>query len=150
MRVNTKIQYSVRALFDIAYYNMGGPTQVKEIARRQQISPRYLEQIFRRLKTAGLLKARRGPRGGYTLAKQPGEITLGNIIRAVEGPIELVFCVGDSKGRQRCIMAGRCVTTSVWKELGQKISEFFDTISIADLCARGKRLGISQEFLEAS
>lgn len=146
MRVNTKIQYAVRALFDIAYYNAGGPTQVKDIAKRQQISARYLEQIFHRLKAAGLLEARRGPHGGYILAKDPGDITLGTVIQAMEGPIELVFCVGEDRGMPKCTLAGRCVTTFVWKELGRKISDFFDTISIKDLCTRGKKMGLGQEF----
>ncbi len=149
MRVNTRIQYSVRALFDMAYNNLGGPVQVKDIARRQQISPRYLEQIFHQLKAAGLLEARRGPHGGYSLARRPEDITIGKIIQAVEGPIELVFCVGEEKGKPRCILAERCVTTSVWREVGQKISEFFDTISIADLCDRGRKMGIGRELMRA-
>lgn len=150
MRVNTKIQYSVRALFDIAFYAMGEPAQVKDIARRQSISPTYLEQIFHRLKAAGLLEARRGRRGGYNLAKKPEDITLGEVIRAVEGPMELVFCVGEERGRPRCTLAGRCVTTHVWKELGDRIVQFFDTISIADLCTRARRMGMGQEIAGAS
>src|SRR6188474_3334919 len=89
VKLSNKGRYAVRALFDIAFYNEGRPTQVKDIAERQAIPPRFLEQIFQDLKRAGLVASRRGPRGGYQLAKTPAEIKLGDIVRALEGPIEV-------------------------------------------------------------
>lgn len=148
MRVNTKIQYGVRAVFDMAFYSQGKPSSINEISRRQKISPNYLEQIFQRLKKADIIESRRGPGGGFVLKKPPSEITLGEIIRAVEGPIQLVFCVGEEKKKKRCILTDRCVTTFVWRELGERIAQFFDSITIAQLCQKGEALGIKREGLK--
>jgi Rrf2 family protein len=144
MRVNTSIQYGVRAIFDMAFYGRGNPSSILEIAKRQRISPNYLEQIFQKLKKAGLVKSRKGPGGGFILTKSADEITLGEIIRAVEGPIQLVFCVGEESRKKRCILTDRCVTTFVWRELGEKIAEFFDSITIGQLCRKGDELGIKR------
>jgi Rrf2 family protein len=75
MRLSTKSRYGLRALFDIAYHHGTSPAQIQDISRRQQISPRYLEQIFQNLKRAGILKSKRGPQGGYTLARKPDHIS---------------------------------------------------------------------------
>ncbi len=146
MRVNTSIQYGVRAIFDMAFYGSGKSSSIQEIAKRQRISPNYLEQIFQKLRSAGLVKSRKGPGGGFILTKPAEEITLGEIIRAVEGPIQLVFCVGDeNRKKKKCILTDRCVTTYVWRELGEKIAEFFDSITIGQLCKKGEELGIKRE-----
>ena len=84
MRITTTSRYGVRALFDVSYHGGGEPTQIKDISRRQKISQRYLEQIFNKLLKAGLLKSRRGPRGGYMLAKDPSEVSVGDIIQAAQ------------------------------------------------------------------
>src|SRR5437879_13208701 len=89
MKLSTKTRYGVRAVFDIAFHNSGQPTQARDIARRQDVPLRYLEQIFQELRRAHLVSAKRGPRGGYFLARAPGEITLGDVVRAVQGPIHL-------------------------------------------------------------
>src|SRR3954447_25395574 len=89
MKLSTKTRYGVRAVFDIAYHNSGRPTQARDIARRQDVPLRYLEQIFQELRRAHLIDAKRGPRGGYFLARAPEEITLGDVVRAVQGPIDL-------------------------------------------------------------
>lgn len=151
MRLNTKIRYGVRAIFDIAYYSEGKCAQIKDIAKRQQIPPRYLEQIFQKLKRAQIVKSRRGRAGGYFLIREPEKITIGDIIRATEGPIRLVFCDGYKKMprfslKQNCKLksncSDKCITTSIWKELEDRISEFFDSISIRDLCKRGEKIGL--------
>ena len=85
MRLSTKSRYGLRALFDIAYNAGGQPAQIQDISRRQDISPRYLEQIFQGLKKNGILKSKRGPQGGYCLAKSPEEITVRAVIEATEG-----------------------------------------------------------------
>src|SRR5258708_37276434 len=90
MKLSTKARYGVRAVFDIAYHNNGGPTQARDIARRQEVPLRYLEQIFQELRRSHLVDAKRGPRGGYFLARPPEQITLGDVVRAVQGPIELL------------------------------------------------------------
>src|SRR5687768_3943578 len=89
MKMSNKGRYAVRALFDIAFYNHGRPTQVKDIAERQGIPPRFLEQIFQDLKRSGIVGSKRGPQGGYSLAWLAGEIRLGDVVRALEGPIAL-------------------------------------------------------------
>ncbi len=151
MRLNTKIRYGVRAVFDIAYYAEGKCAQIKDISKRQKIPPRYLEQIFQKLKRAQIVRSRRGRSGGYFLVREPEKITIGDIIRATEGPIRLVFCNGFRKTprfsiRPNCNLksncADKCITTPIWKELEDRISEFFDSISIKDLCQKGKKAGL--------
>ncbi|MBI5286982.1 MAG: Rrf2 family transcriptional regulator [Deltaproteobacteria bacterium] len=143
MRLSTKSLYGVRAIFDIAYNSVGLPVQVKDISRRQKVSPRYLEQIFQRLKKAGILGSKRGPQGGYYLARMPGEITVGDIVRATEGPPELVFCI-TTQMSGKCDLFERCVTRPVWEETGQMISRYLDSISIQDLCKKGEVMGIER------
>ena len=98
MKLSNKSRYGVQAVFDIAFHAEGRAAQIKEIADRQSIPPRFLEQIFQDLKRAGLVASRRGPRGGYQLARPPSEIRLGDIVRALEGPIDLV---PDGEGESR-------------------------------------------------
>jgi Rrf2 family iron-sulfur cluster assembly transcriptional regulator len=90
VKLSSKGRYAVRALFDIAFYNEGRPTQVKDIADRQNIPPRFLEQIFQELKRAGIVGSKRGPQGGYLLAQGADAIRLGDVVRALEGPISLM------------------------------------------------------------
>ncbi len=145
MRLSTKSRYGVRALFDIAYHSVGLPTQIKDISRRQLISPRYLEQIFQKLKKAKVLGSKRGPKGGYYLLKDPAEVTLAEIVRATEGPFELVFCASTAP-RKRCPRAKVCVAKEMWMDLSGQIEDFFDTITIADLCQKAKEAGVKREF----
>jgi Rrf2 family protein len=93
MKLTTQSRYGVRAIFDIAYNSGGLETQVKDISRRQDISPRYIEQIFQKLKKAGIVGSKRGPSGGYFLHKKAEEITVGDIIRITEEPIDPVHCI---------------------------------------------------------
>ena len=117
MRLSTKSRYGLRALFDMAYHAGTLPAQIKDISRRQNISPRYLEQIFQDLKRGGLLKSRRGPQGGYFLSRKPDEITVHQIITAAEGEMALVDCVKSGKGcKKECDFDNRCVTQKVWEE----------------------------------
>lgn len=147
MKLSTKITYGVRALFDIAYHSCGMPAKVKDIARRQGISPRYIEQIFIRFKKRGIIKTVRGPNGGYLLASDPAKISLGDIIRAIEGNIELVSCKpATPENANGCSIKKQCVTAPIWNELNSQVSSFFDSISIQDLCERGKGLGIERDI----
>src|SRR5437899_11906739 len=132
MKLSTKTRYGVRALFDIAFHNQGSPTQARDIARRQAVPLRYLEQIFQELRRARLVDAKRGPKGGYLLARKPAAITLGDVMRAVQGPIALLSARED----------GKSIWPSIWQELGEKIGAVFDSVTIQDLCARGEALGL--------
>lgn len=147
MKLSTKITYGVRAIFDIAYHACGMPAKVKDIARRQGISPRYIEQIFIKFKKHGIIKTVRGPNGGYLLANEPSQISLGDIIRAIEGNIELVSCKSaTADNTDECNIKKQCVTAPIWNELNGRISSFFDSITIQDLCERGKGLGIERDI----
>ena len=147
MRLTTKSRYGARAIFDLAYHSSGVPVQIKDISKRQQIPQRYLEQIFHKLKGAQIVKSVRGPGGGYLLAKPPEKITVGDIIQAMREPIDPVFCVDDEKDTTNdCGRADECVTREVWKEAGEKITEFFNSITVDDLCERAKKMGIKKDM----
>src|SRR5512137_1271886 len=102
MRLSTKSRYGLRAMFDIAYNCGAGSTQIQDISRRQHISQRYLEQIFQSLKKAGIITSKRGPQGGYMLARKLDEITLAEIVKASEGDLKLVECSRKSGKKVNC------------------------------------------------
>lgn len=145
MRLSTKSRYGLRAMFDIAYNCGTLPTQIQDISRRQHISQRYLEQIFQSLKKGGLLKSKRGPQGGYMLAREPQEITLKEIIHATEGDLLLVECTSKGRKKSGCEFDGLCVTQSVWQEAAANLNSFFSTLTLKDLCDRGEAMGVSRE-----
>jgi Rrf2 family protein len=145
VRLSTKTRYGVRAVFDMAYHSAGGPTQAKDIARRQEIPLRYLEQIFQDLKRAGIVDSKRGPRGGYHLKGDPKQVKLGDIVRALQGPIEDMFAPeddGKGGGRRRDAVSSRQVTSSLWRELAGQVAGWFDSVSLADMVRRGTELGV--------
>ena len=147
MRLSTKTRYGVRAVFDIAFHNGGQPTvaaQAKDIARREQIPLRYLEQIFQDLKRAGLVESKRGPRGGYFLQRSPAEITLGDVVRALQGSIEEMFAVDKKSERAERGNASHQVTAALWKELSNHVSSWFDGVSISDLVKRAEAIGLAR------
>jgi len=146
MRLTTKSRYGARAIFDIAYNSAGMPVQIKDISKRQEISPRYLEQIFHKLKKSNIVRSVRGPGGGYVLTNDPKKITVGDIIRAIKEPIYPVFCADEKDGHdKKCGKAPLCVTRQVWIEAGEKITEYFDSITISDLCERARKMGITKD-----
>ncbi len=146
MRLSTKSRYGVRALFDIAYHSEGLPTQIKEICRRQGITPRYLEQIFQKLKRAGIVKSIRGPKGGYYLSRKPEEIVLSEIIRAMDESIEPIFCARSSKGRKKCGRETKCVAQVVWTEAGQRLLDYLSSISLDKMCKMAQEMGIEKQL----
>lgn len=140
MKLSNKGRYGVRAIFDIAFHNHGKATQIKDIAERQAIPPRFLEQIFQDLKRAGLVSSKRGPRGGYHLAIPAAQICLGDIIRALEGPIHL-GTPSDKQPKADQDATSRQVTEEVFAELSAEIEQCFDNRTIEELCERGEALG---------
>jgi Rrf2 family protein len=121
---------------DLALHYEQGPIQIEEIARRQHLPVRYLEQILLSLKRAGFLESKRGVSGGYYLAKHPREITLGAIIRATEGPILPIFCVGSGKQRETCIEEPHCSLRDVWADVRDAVTRIVDQTTLDDLCHR--------------
>lgn len=109
-----------------------GPVSVKEISKKQNFSDSYMEQLFSALKTAGLVKSLRGARGGYVLARDPSDITVGDIIRALEGPIELAECV-NGNGSFDCIKSLDCLTRGLWEDIRDSINNVIDHRSLRDL-----------------
>ncbi|MGL4606819.1 MAG: RrF2 family transcriptional regulator [Eubacteriaceae bacterium] len=132
MRLSTKGRYGVLAMVELALNFGQGPVSIKEIAEKKNLSDSYMEQLFSTLKTAGLVKSLRGARGGYVLARDPNEITVGEIIRALEGPIELADCV-NGKNSVVCKKSPECVTKALWEEIRDSINNVIDNRSLQDL-----------------
>ncbi len=132
MKLSTKGRYGLRAMIDLAQSTEEGPIATHSIAERQGISERYLEQLMIPLKRAGLVKSIRGFQGGYMLVKKPEDITAGDIIRALEGPIAPVECVSETNP-EACERFENCITRSLWSEVRDSIAEVLDTYTLADL-----------------
>lgn len=130
LRLSTKGQYGVRAMFEIAKGSVKGPVTIREISGRQDVSVAYLEQILNSLRKAGIIKSIKGPGGGYILDKKPAEISIGAILRELEGPVAITSCLDPKEG---CIRVEGCVTHLLWKSLGEKIESFLDTMTLQDL-----------------
>ena len=136
MKLSTKGRYAVSAMFDLAAHGNGEPTTAAEIARRQGIPLPFLEQILAKLRRAKLVNTVRGPSGGYVLAKKSSQISVGDIIRAADGPVALADCVPSSSV---CPKSGCCSTRSLWESLSKKVSKVFDSTTLSSLCGKGKR-----------
>lgn len=131
LKLSTKGQYGVRAMFELARNFEKGPLSIKEIARRQGVSISYLEQLLNKLRKSKLIKSRKGPGGGYVINKKPEDISVGMILISLEGPVAIAHCLDPSaKG---CKRVEGCVARLLWKSLGEKIEDFLDTINLNDL-----------------
>ncbi len=139
MKLSTKGRYGVTAMYDLAMHSGKGPISLKSVAERQLISEHYLEQLMGQLRKAGLVKSTRGAQGGYMLTKRPEEITVGDIVRVMEGPIAPVDCL-LSENSSSCAKASRCVTRGVWQKVGESIAKVLDEITLADLCLEDQRI----------
>ncbi len=133
MRISTKGEYGLRAMFDLAQRYGEGPISLKSVAERQEVSEHYLEQLIANLRKAGLVKSVRGAQGGYVLSREPENITVGDIIRVLEGPIAPVDCVNE-EDPEFCGRAESCVTKGIWEKVRDCISNILDSISLADMC----------------
>lgn len=129
MRLSTKGQYAVRAMVVVALHGNTGPVPLRFIAEMEEISEQYLEQIFIELRKHGLVNGLRGARGGYVLTRPAAEITAGDIVRAVEGPIVLVDCEHDGA----CQRVHVCATRELWAKVSASMSEVLDSTTLADL-----------------
>lgn len=139
LRLSTKGQYGVRAMYEIAKNYPDTPTTIKEISERQDVSVAYLEQILNKLRRTGLIASIKGPGGGYVLSKKPEEISIGAILRELEGPVAITNCLDPSEG---CSRVDICVTHLLWRALGEKIDGFLGTITLNDLLKEGEALGM--------
>jgi Rrf2 family protein len=133
-------------MFDIAYHGRGGPSKVEHIASREDIPQKYLEQILVRLKKAGLLTSRRGPKGGYCLVDRPDEITIGTVVRAIEGETPHECCYEtDQEVIDKCDFTNKCITAAVWRDLATEVNKVLDSATIGDICSRADRFGLGRE-----
>ena len=131
MRISTKGRYALRLMLDLALNNTGEPISLKDIARRQEISDKYLEQIISVLNKAKYVKSIRGAQGGYILTKRPEEYTVGSILRLTEGSLAPVACLEHEPNQ--CERVATCKTLKMWEGAYKVITEYFDGITIADL-----------------
>lgn len=131
MKLSTKGRYGVKAMFDLALNSDEDPIPLKNIASRQEISESYLEQLISGLRKAGLVKSVRGAQGGYLLAKSPDKITVGEVIRTLEGPMAPSECVVEDT--QACEKSDYCVTRLVWKKMKDSVNEVMDSITLQDM-----------------
>lgn len=133
MFLSQKCQYSLRAVFDLAANYGKGPIKIAQIAQRQAIPVRFLEVILSQLKQAGFVSSQRGPEGGYVLAQEPRDITVGDVIRFVEGPVGPVGCVAGQKAQEDCPLAGDCVFLPMWEKVREAMTGVYDSTTFADL-----------------
>ena len=134
MKISTKGRYAVRVMLDLAINNTGEYIKVKDIAARQEISEKYLEQIISVLNKAGYVRSVRGAQGGYKIARDPKEYTIGMILRLTEGSLNPVSCIDDDVNE--CERCDTCETLAVWKDLAKAINNVVDGVTIADLVER--------------
>ncbi|MGI6117063.1 MAG: RrF2 family transcriptional regulator [Bilifractor sp.] len=145
MKLTTRGRYGLRALIDLAVHEDEGAVSAQSIAERQDISESYLEQLIRSMKKAGLVVSVRGAGGGYHLAKPASEISVGDILRALEGNIDAVSCPAltvpaGSEASGACAGAEWCVTKYVWKRINDAISEAVDSIMLDQLVIESRQM----------
>jgi Rrf2 family cysteine metabolism transcriptional repressor len=141
LKISTRGEYGIRAMLDIALHNQEGPVTLKSISGRQDISEPYLEQLVGGLRKAGLVVSMRGAQGGYVLAKEPAQITIGELIRVLEGPIAPVDCVNEQADESECCAnVHRCATRVLWQRLRDSMTEVLDSTTLADLINTSKNL----------
>ncbi len=135
MKISTKGRYALRMLYDLALHQEEGYVSLKDIAERQNISKKYLEQIVPLLNKTGLLRTNRGNKGGYMLAGKAEEVTVGDVLRATEGSIAPVACLEFEPNE--CPRVGECSTLFVWEGLYKVIAEYLDGITLEDIIEHG-------------
>jgi len=142
IRVTTKGRYALRAMVDVGLHQDQGSVLRQSIADRQDISANYVAQLFSQLSAAGLLTGIKGPGGGYALAKDPELILVGDIIRAIEGPVALVHCVLEEDA-EPCHRVETCVTHRFWMRLSSHMEEYLDSVTLKDLMDEAQALHLT-------
>ena len=134
MRITYKGDYALKALLDLALHYDSGVSTIHDIAKRINAPVKFLEQVLLELKNGGYLESRRGKVGGYLLAKSPGQITMGEVVRFIDGPIEPIACV--ERGYTGCADLYKCVFRSIWSDVGRSAAEIVDNITFEKLAAK--------------
>jgi len=138
LKLSTKGQYGVRAMFELAKHYEKGPLTIKEIADRQGVSVAYLEQLMNKLRKSKLIRSQKGPGGGYVITRKPEEISVGLILNSLEGPVTITQCLDPTA--KSCKRVEGCVARLLWKSLGEKIEDFLNTINLNDLLKEEAKL----------
>jgi len=134
LKLTTKGRYGLRAVIDLAMYAKKEPVSLSDVAERQNISISYLEQLIAKLKKAGIVQSTRGAQGGYALAKAPEDISVGEILRALEGSLSPVDCSAvDGEGETECSASNFCVTKYVWKRINDSINDTVNNMFLSEL-----------------
>ena len=139
MRLTTKGRFAVTAMIDVAMHNGDGPVTLAGVAERQKISLSYLEQLFGKLRRAGLVDSVRGPGGGYNLARAPEGVSVADIITAVDEPIDATQC----GGKENCLDDKRCMTHELWANLNAHIFSFLSSVSLEQLVRQQDKADVS-------
>ena len=149
MKLSTKGRYGLRAFIDLAEFSGEEPVSISSISERQEISERYLEQLMAKLKKAGLVRSIRGAGGGYVLAKKAEEISVGDVLRALEGSLEPVTCTAFSS-EESCNVKDRCVAKYVWQKINESVTATVDGIMIDTLIGETchKRTDVRKEVIK--
>ncbi|MBI4288876.1 MAG: Rrf2 family transcriptional regulator [Chloroflexi bacterium] len=134
MKLSSRSEYGLRAMLELARTYGSGPMALADIARAQGMSEGYLEQIIAPLRRAGLVLATRGVKGGYVLASAPSSVTAGQIIRALEGPLDLIECASEDSAEASCRRELGCGSRRLWIKLRDSILDVLDSTTLADLC----------------
>lgn len=132
IRLSTKGRYGTRSMLELALRRGSGPVLIKQVAAAQEIPVKYLEHVLTLLRVAGLVKAYRGPRGGYVLARDPADISLTQMLTALEGPVSLVHC---QEMPEECTRSETCVTQDIWTDISTRMVSFMDSITLEDIVA---------------
>jgi Rrf2 family iron-sulfur cluster assembly transcriptional regulator len=150
LRLTSRPRYAIRALYDLAFHaGLGQAAQAKDIAERQAIPFKFLEQILQDLRRAGLVEARRGPHGGYVLARPPAEISLADILRAVGDPLEELLDAGAGAAAGGEAGAGD-IPSLVWGEVGARLIQVLEGTTLADFVARAEAAGVRRAVTPAT
>jgi Rrf2 family iron-sulfur cluster assembly transcriptional regulator len=134
MKLSTKGRYAVMAIVDIGQNGEGRTISLAEIAQRQDISQEYLEQLFVKLRKAGLVQSARGPGGGYRLARDASDIVIYDVIAAVDEPMKMTRCEGDAV--DGCVRGARCSTHDLWSSIGRQVNTFLANVTLDDVVNR--------------
>lgn len=146
MKLSTKGRYGLRAMVDLALNVEEGHIALNSIAERQKISVQYLEQVFSTLRKAELVRSVKGANGGYTLAMHPSNITVGSILKALEGNLSIVGKITEAEdGDQNPIE--RCIRDSIWDKIDETINLFIESVSLADLADASQKYTVETEFI---
>ncbi len=143
MNLSQKCQYAVRSMLELAKHYGKGPLRISAIAEKQSIPARFLENILNELRSTGLIESRRGAQGGYILTKDPGEITVGDIIRLVDGPLDPVKCTED-KNISSCPLRSQCSLIDLWSRAKAAVEEVYDSVTFKELAEQEEKIRLSE------